>query len=71
MTKKNTQRPINDPETGRPWGDHGTSAQAIEWSLHVNRDGQVEEFLSAWQTGLAAEEWPEFYEWLREEERVA
>lgn len=54
------------PETPKPvptsW--HGTAQQAIEWVLHVNRDGQEQEFLSAWQTGSAQEEWPEFYDWL-------
>lgn len=58
-----------DPSTNRPWGDHGTSAQAIEWALHVNTDGQVEEFLTEWQVGGAFEEWPEFYEWLAEQEK--
>lgn len=64
-----TSKQENDPRTGRPWGDHGTGSQAIEWALHVNRDGQVEEFLTEWECGGAYEEWPEFYEWLNNEER--
>ena len=56
-----------DPNTGRPFGDHGTSTQAIDWVLNHSDDNdscnQVA-FLKAWQEGDASEEWPEFYEWL-------
>jgi hypothetical protein len=59
-----------DPRTGRPFGDHGTGSQAIEWALYINRDGQVEEFLGEWFVGAAADEWPDYYEWLNEQERT-
>lgn len=54
--------PPPPPVPVRTW--HGTANQAIEWVLHVNRDGQEQEFLSAWQCGDAQEDWPEFYAWL-------
>jgi hypothetical protein len=54
-----------DPNTGRPFGDHGTAAQALEWALnHYGDQFEGLDFLRAWQTGEAWEEWPEFYEWL-------
>lgn len=49
--------------------DHGTANQAIEWVLHVNRDGQEREFLEVWQQGCAEDEWPDFYEWLDKQAR--
>jgi len=57
-----------DERTGRPFGDHGTGDQAIEWMLNVNTDRDLynnEAFLGAWQDGDAFEEWPDFYEWLK------
>jgi len=63
-----------DPTTSRPFGDHGTASQAIEWLLNVNRDtdpGNAVEFLRAWQQGNAATEWPEFYVWLNALDRKA
>lgn len=51
-----------DPHTGRPFGDHGTSAQALAWAF--DHDEEPEAFLLAWRDGSAWEEWPEFYEWL-------
>ncbi|WP_404480018.1 hypothetical protein [Novosphingobium sp. BL-52-GroH] len=54
-----------DPATGRPFGDHGTAAQALHWALNVYEDpsGGLD-FLQEWQQGGAWEEWFEFYEWL-------
>lgn len=54
-----------DADTGRPFGDHGTYAQALEWALHHSGDpGNTAEFLRAWSDGSACEDWREFYEWL-------
>lgn len=52
-----------DQRTGRPFGDHGTSSEAIEYALDAFWPGGIE-FLSAWRDG-GLDEWPEFYEWLR------
>ncbi|UXO93960.1 hypothetical protein Pan3_38 [Pseudanabaena phage Pan3] len=60
-----------DPRTGRPLGDHGTAQQAIDWALDVLGEtdfGVPEYFLSDWREGAAFEEYPEFYDWLREQE---
>lgn len=59
-----------DPRTGRTPGDHGTANQALEFALdHSDGDlGNMEAFLRAWREGDAAEEWPEFYDWLRSQE---
>lgn len=56
-----------DPRTDRPLGDHGTANDAIEFAIAGNNAAwtQEVEFLRAWQTG-DLDEWPEFYEWLRE-----
>jgi len=58
----------NDPTTGRPYGDHGTSEQAINWALdgrnHDNDAYNQIAFLTAWREGDAFGEWPEFYTWL-------
>lgn len=52
-----------DPFTGRPFGDHGTSLQAITFALDVDTSGEALTFLRSWREG-DLEEWPEFYEWL-------
>lgn len=54
-----------DENTGRPFGDHGTATQALEWAIQ-NGSGNWDamDFLLAWRDGSAWEEWPEFYEWL-------
>ncbi|HLP67796.1 MAG TPA: hypothetical protein VK181_09780 [Rhizobium sp.] len=54
-------------KTGRPYGDHGTAEQAIEYALD-HAGGETDTFLRAWQQG-ALDEWPEFYTWLKEQER--
>lgn len=57
-----------DPRTNRPFGDHGTANQAIEYALeHVDGPGEGEDFLRAWREG-DLEEWPEFYPWLSKQE---
>jgi hypothetical protein len=59
-----------DERTGRPYGDHGTHNQALEYMLHVmeaDPANQVE-FIRAWSYG-DLEEWPEFYEWLEDQEQ--
>lgn len=64
---------------GRPWwwrrsprwrpgdelkGNHGTYQDAVEFLLeHPQAPGDETEFLRAWSDG-AADEWPEYYEWL-------
>lgn len=62
------ERPDYDPDTGRPWGDHGTLEQALEWALEdgdrIREVDDVETFLRVWREGRAWEEWPEFYRWL-------
>ena len=55
-----------DPRTGRPWGDHGTANDAIEFALDVDDD--CETFLREWRTG-SLDEWPEYYQWLKEKGR--
>jgi len=59
-----------DPTTKRPVGDHGTASQAMDYALAGDNEvwTQEVEFLQAWREGRAAEEWPEFYEWLNEQE---
>lgn len=57
-----------DPSTGRPFGDHGTHAQALHWIQERGDDtdpGNQLAFLQAWNDGDAWEEWPEFYKWLQ------
>lgn len=58
-----------DPRTGRPWGDHGTANQAIDYTLTpgVDLGCPAEDFLRCWREG-DLEEWPEFYDYLREVE---
>lgn len=51
-----------DPRTGRPFGDHGTAEQAIDFAISV-ADTEAEAFLRSWQQG-DLDEWPEFYVWL-------
>lgn len=61
-----------DTRTGRPPGDHGRGADAIEFVLHDPKrifDADAYDklvFLEEWQCGAAHEEYPEFYEWLKE-----
>lgn len=56
-----------DPNTGRPFGDHGTAAQALEWISHNVDSDALDQlaFLEAWREGGAWEEWPDFYHWLQ------
>ena len=58
-----------DPRTGRPLGNHGTADQAIDFALDFNRCEEPDTFLRIWREGGTWEEWPEFYEWLREQEK--
>jgi hypothetical protein len=60
---------VNDPRTGRPWGDHGTANQAIDFTLQpfVDLGCPAEDFLRCWRDG-DLEEWPEFYDFLKEVE---
>lgn len=59
-----------DERTGRPFGDHGTAVQALDYALDVMEDDPALQldFLEAWREGGAFEGWPEFYEWLRARE---
>jgi hypothetical protein len=55
-----------DPRTGRPFGDHGSAAQALEYALdHLAGYADIDVFLRAWREG-ALDEWHEFYAWLAE-----
>lgn len=62
-----------DPRTKRPYGDHGTALDAIEFALELvsqgGGPGDGEDFLRAWRDGSAPEEYPEFYEALGANER--
>lgn len=61
-----------DPRTGRPIGDHGTGEQAIRWVLHYadfDTRCQPDQFLQGWEEG-DLQEYPEFYEWLADQERT-
>lgn len=59
-----------DKTTGRPFGDHGTGSDAIEYALfHINDDGEKIDFLNEWMVGGAQDEWPEFYSWLKKQGR--
>ena len=57
-----------DPTTGRPFGDHGTGSDAIEFALeHIDDFGDAIEFLRSWFEGGAKEDgWDDFYDWLKE-----
>lgn len=58
-----------DSRTGRPFGDHGTGTDAIEFALSSDSaPGEGEDFLRAWQYG-DLDEWPEFYQWLEKNGR--
>lgn len=63
-----------DPRTGRPFGDHGTANDAIEFALDdpksvLDRDlCNMEGFLKSWRCGNL-DEFPEFYQWLKEQGR--
>lgn len=55
-----------DERTGRPFGDHGTANQAIDFVLDGPGDFyEAGEFLSSWREG-DLDEWPEYYLWLKE-----
>jgi hypothetical protein len=54
----------NDPRTGRPWGDHGTTQQALEFALdYIDDPYDTIQFLKDWREA-ELDEWPEFYAWL-------
>lgn len=53
-----------DKRTGRPYGDHGTAVNAIDFALNYERTGEIHAFLKGWMEG-SLDEWPEFYAWLR------
>lgn len=57
-----------DKRTGRPYGDHGTALQAIEFAIY-SPDCRFEEaaFLKNWMEGNL-DDFPEFYEWLEKKE---
>jgi hypothetical protein len=58
-----------DETTDRPFGDHGTAEQAIDFMLDVHEPdcGNQIEFLRNWREGNLSE-WPEFYAWLSKKE---
>lgn len=60
-----------DPRTGRPFGDHGTHADALDYinSAIDCAPGEETEFLKAWSDG-DLEEWPEYYEWLKDRDQA-
>lgn len=59
-----------DARTGRPFGDHGTANDAIDFALSKEGPSHVEigDFLMDWNDGSSAEHWPEFYSWLAKRE---
>jgi hypothetical protein len=63
-------KPI-DPRTGFHIGYHGTHAHAIEYMLEVMESDPADqvEFIKGWRDG-ALDEFPEYYEWLREQHGV-
>lgn len=56
-----------DPSTGRPFGDHGTAQDAIDFAVDILA-GEHHTFLKCWREGNLTE-WPEFYHWLAIKER--
>ena len=62
-----------DSRTGRPFGDHGTANDAIDFVLNGPGSNQPDDekilFLEEWWGGGAYEDWPEFYTWLKEQGR--
>jgi hypothetical protein len=59
-----------DSRTGRPLGDHGTAQDAIDFVLDSSTEfdpGEARLFMEAWREGNAADEWPEFYTWLKDQ----
>lgn len=60
-----------DPETDRPLGDHGKTNDALDYALDVIEDwAEMVDFLYAWRDGAAFEDWPEFYDWLKDREAI-
>ena len=58
-----------DPNTGRPFGNHGTADDALEYAFNVIEDwGKIPDFLACWMDGEAHDLWGEFYDWLAEKE---
>lgn len=55
-----------DPNTGRPYGDHGTATDAINYALSRETGGDAATFLYCWREGNL-DEWPEYYGWLRKQ----
>lgn len=69
-TMPDTARSTPAFATGRPPGDHGDAAAAIDFALdeHEADPANQVEFLRAWREGAAGDEWPEFYAWLAKRE---
>jgi len=55
---------MGDPRTGRPYADHGTAEQAIDFAID-HAAIEADNFLRSWREG-DLNEWPEFYRWLNE-----
>ena len=60
-----------DVRTGRPFGDHGTALNAVEFIVErrEHTPGEEAAFLAAWLEGRTLDEWPDYYAWLRNRER--
>lgn len=61
------KKKLLDENIGFPIGFHGGYSHAVDYALdHLEQDtaNQIE-FLRAWREG-SLEEWPEYYDWLRE-----
>jgi hypothetical protein len=57
-----------DRKTGLPYGDHGTANEAIDYLLSpegAQAPGEETIFLRCWREGADADEWPDYYAWLR------
>ncbi|MFA6043596.1 MAG: hypothetical protein WC718_01310 [Phycisphaerales bacterium] len=50
-------------------GDWGSYAQAVDWALDHNPDGELEAgtFLRCWREG-SLKHWPEYLQWLAEQD---
>lgn len=57
---------LTDPKTGLPFGEHGRAQDAIDYALSNYLDlHKIPLFLHSWQHGHSADEWPEYYDWLK------
>lgn len=59
-----------DPRTGRPYGDHGTAIEAIQFAAESGKVPMEEAaFLKNWMEGNL-DQFPEYYSWLKDREAM-